>query len=347
MEGLVPNRHPAGLGLRISVVIPVHNGIPWLKETLASVLHQTYPHELLDVIVVDDGSTDSSSEVAAAFLAESDIAGRIVSVSDAGPGGARNAGWKASSADWIQFLDADDLIAPGKIAAQARAATVVDTGVSVIYSDWQSIEMLRGAWTPGEIRAPIVSGDVTADLLESDNFIATGSQIFRRESLVCAGGFNEQFRLIEDVDLLLRISIAGGGFHRLSGTGPVFQYRRHEGSLSLRDPRQFIEGCLRNALLVENHWQQVGQLTESRARRLANIYHQGARYFAANDRGRFEELAHHIHVLCREFVPSAPALLRNASRLLGYRRAELLSVAYRRAKAFCKGLGAGSAVSPR
>jgi len=96
----------------ISCIVPVYNGARYLRESLDSIAAQTY--QALEIIVVDDGSTDNSAKVAAAFPAPI----QLCSQSNAGPAAARNLGVRRAKGDFLAFLDADDLWHPEKLARQ-------------------------------------------------------------------------------------------------------------------------------------------------------------------------------------------------------------------------------------
>lgn len=96
--------------LSVSVVIPVHNGEAYLREALSSVFGQTRPPR--EVIVVDDGSSDRSREVAAAF----DV--RYMHKANGGPASARNLGIRASTSPFLAFIDQDDVWHPSKLERQ-------------------------------------------------------------------------------------------------------------------------------------------------------------------------------------------------------------------------------------
>lgn len=99
-------------GESVSVVIPVRNGAAYLAEAVTSVRAQTHP--VLEIIIVDDGSTDDTPAVIAAL--EGDI--RSVRQATGGAGAARNHGASLARGDWLAFLDADDLWAPRKLELQ-------------------------------------------------------------------------------------------------------------------------------------------------------------------------------------------------------------------------------------
>src|SRR5688500_10842715 len=103
-------RRPDTVRGLVSVIIPAHNAEAWLAETIGSVAAQTYAST--EVLVVDDASTDGTRTIAARLGAI------VVEVRGAGPGGARNAGMSAARGEFLQFLDADDLLVPTKVARQ-------------------------------------------------------------------------------------------------------------------------------------------------------------------------------------------------------------------------------------
>ncbi len=97
----------------VSILIPCHNAAPWLAQTLESALAQTWPEK--EIIFVDDGSTDGSLELARGYESRGV---RVLTQPNRGASAARNAGLREARGGFIQFLDADDLLAPDKIAVQ-------------------------------------------------------------------------------------------------------------------------------------------------------------------------------------------------------------------------------------
>ena len=104
------------MSCRVSVIIPAYNAEPFIDETVRSALDQT--HADVEVIVVDDGSTDGTLQRLVAF--EHRIT--IVRRARGGVAAARNAGAERASGTWIAFLDADDLWLPNKLECQLNAA---------------------------------------------------------------------------------------------------------------------------------------------------------------------------------------------------------------------------------
>ena len=94
---------------KITVIIPVYNTEDLVERCVRSILHQTYPKEALEVIAVDDGSTDATPQILRK-LAETDPNLHVIRQENAGTSAARNTGIKAATGDFIGFVDADDYL---------------------------------------------------------------------------------------------------------------------------------------------------------------------------------------------------------------------------------------------
>lgn len=321
----------------ISIVIPARNAEAWIRQTLQSVLAQSYSHERLEIVLVDDGSTDGTRLAANDVLARGDVPYKFLYTPSCGPSAARNVGWRAAQGEWIQFLDADDLIEPAKIERQAPYAAEMPAHVAVVFSEWgRLIETPRGWAQQTPWVEPYVREDVLMDLIRPDNFIHTGAQLQRRTWLEYVQGYAEEFRLIEDVDILLRMVLHGGQLRVLHAGCPLFWYRQRPDSLSRQDPQQFVEGCLRNGRLVEAYWRAQNVLTPARATFLGEMYFNGARQLAARDPDAFERTVQWLYAVNPNFTPSEPVSLKWLTRMIGYRGAEKIAVQYRQAKAYLK-----------
>jgi glycosyltransferase involved in cell wall biosynthesis len=221
----------AGLPL-VSVVVPAHNAGAYLAECLGSALAQEGPFET-EVIVVDDGSTDDTAAVARALPRV-----RYLHQAQRGPSAARNAGIAAARGDYVALLDADDVWPPGKLACQLPILMAAPEA-GLVFGDCRQFDAEGPrattqfeanrlgvvAWGPG----PIVP-DAYVRLLE-DNFVTTGSVVLRRDVLACTGGFAEDLRLVEDLDLWLRVARS----HAIAWTDQVCLLRRRHESNTSRD----------------------------------------------------------------------------------------------------------------
>ena len=197
-------RSPAG-GMNaplVSVVIPTYNHAAFLPAALKSVQAQTYAP--VEIIVVDDFSTDNTEEVVAAHASP-----RTTYIKSANKGivaTSRNVGAKVAKGEYIAFLDADDVWAPSKLALQLPH--LADPSVAAVASDL-SYSGARRYSQSRRGRGPTGYRDYGNLEIVRDNPIATSSVVMRRHDLERAGGFDEspEFRFIEDWELWLTLTV--------------------------------------------------------------------------------------------------------------------------------------------
>ena len=154
----------------VSVVIPAHNAAATIGETLLSVRSQT--HRMLEILVIDDGSTDGTADIVRAHAAlDSRI--RLVQLKNGGVAAARNRGIEEAAAGLVAFVDADDLWAPHKIEKQIAALRKEGPSVALVYTWWARIDAASRITTRC---GPTEAGDVLERLC-LDNFVGNGSSI--------------------------------------------------------------------------------------------------------------------------------------------------------------------------
>src|SRR5882724_7245521 len=115
----------------VSMIIPAYNAEEWIAATVQSAIGQSWPRK--EIIVVDDGSRDRTAEVARRFASKEVV---VVSTQNQGAAAARNHGLRLCQGDYIQWLDADDLLAPDKIERQLAALREVDSRRTLLSSAW-------------------------------------------------------------------------------------------------------------------------------------------------------------------------------------------------------------------
>jgi glycosyltransferase involved in cell wall biosynthesis len=206
---------------RISVVIPVYNCEKTIRETIASVLEQTFQD--FELLVVDDGSQDATID---AINHIQDRRLKIFSQSHAGISASRNYGIDQASGEFIAFLDADDLWSSDKLESQLEALEK-NPQASVAYSWTDFIDESSQFLHPGlHVTA---NGDVYAKLLVL-NFLESGSNaLIRREALDKVGGFDGYMDSFEDWDLYVRLA---SQHHFVTVPVPQILYRRSSSSKS-------------------------------------------------------------------------------------------------------------------
>jgi GT2 family glycosyltransferase len=307
----------------VSVIIPCFNGRSWIRETLESVLEQGFRH--IEIIVIDDGSTDGSGQlVAQAFPAI-----RLIRTENGGASRARNVGTQLARGEFIQYLDADDLLAPGKLKTQLNA--LASSSADIAYGDWRELRMgPDGTFAAGRLVSRRIEGDPQIALL-TDFWCPPAAYLFRRAIVDRAGGWDELQYVIEDVRFVLECALQGATFVHTSGVAAF--YRMHDSaSLSSQDPVAFTRGCLRNADSIEQWWRQCRGLSPARLRALLRAYGHVARASFGSDAPTFEAAVAALERLQPGYVPAGPWPLAVTSRLVGYRSAEALASRYRRVK---------------
>ncbi|MDZ8188211.1 MAG: glycosyltransferase family 2 protein [Nostoc sp. ChiSLP02] len=315
----------------ISVIIPCHNSAQWLPETLTSLQQQ---ENITEVILVDDASTDESVKVANLYSSTLPI--RVISSLDRGVSAARNTGLSCARGEWIQFLDADDILMPGKLSRHLQIG--ISYQADVVYGSWQAYqEMEKGIFVPQDVTIPDYSGDLIVRLLGADNFCQIGAILFRRQAILKVGGFRVDMHCIEDVNLYLRLGLSGAQFVKDKSEKICLLYRKYQtfSSLGTRNSLEFYAGCLTNVRLVEAAWQeQTDTIFTQRQKFLLEAYEHLARFYFEHDRSKFYEVLAIIYNLNPNYLPSRPRALRQLSKWFGYEQAEAMALAYRRVKKF-------------
>ncbi len=318
----------------VSIIIPLYNSVEWLAPTLETVQKQTIEPDRFEIIVVDNASTDDGVRLARIILSTGRSPFHLLRLDrNAGPGYARNAGWRLARAPWIQFLDADDLLVPCKLEYQMRTAQVAPAEVAVVYSEWQDY-VLDGAWKPAfPLNDAALEPDLMRGLLETENFLQVGSYLMRRDWLTRVGGFDERSWNGEDVEILLRLAMEGGRFLRApAGRALLYYRRRGKSSLSRRCRSDFLNACVANFLVAEKYWRCTHQLTPDRLDFLISSYEPLLHNLIAVDQAGFDRLLAHVLSLNPRWKPAYDTRMRLLSSFLGYRRAAQIALDYRRWK---------------
>lgn len=230
---MAPSTNP-----RISCLLPVYNGEEFLVEAVRSILSQTYAD--FELVIVDDGSSDSSPEILSALAAE-DSRIQVVRRENGGIVAALNTGLAACRGEYVARMDADDIALPDRFQFQldyldAHPGCVLVGGVA---QSLQSDGSFGGRTTGGR--------HLRTDLSAFPPKIAVSMHpliMVRREALLALGGYRSAFPHAEDYDLFIRLSKLGGIDNP---DKELLIYRRHEGAISIKH----LEAQERSAALAE------------------------------------------------------------------------------------------------
>src|SRR5947208_6330178 len=230
----------------VSVIIPCYNQAHFLDEAIESVLTQTYSNR--EIIVVNDGSTDSTAEVAGRYSAV-----RHIYQENAGPSAARNTGLKETSGEYLVFLDSDDRLLP---EALEIGVDCLREHPECAFAFGHSRFITADGSFLSKPEQPYVARDHYLELLRENYIWCPGSVIYRRIAFEIAKGFDTSLGPGADYDLYLRITRDSPVFcHNQLVAG----YRLHSSSMStdhslmLREPLKTLTP--QRDIVNENKWQ--------------------------------------------------------------------------------------------
>jgi glycosyltransferase involved in cell wall biosynthesis len=271
----------------VSILIPCFNAAPWLGATLESALAQTWENK--EIILLDDGSTDGSLALAQTFAARGV---RILSQPKAGASAARNHALREARGDFLQFLNADDLLSPDKIAAQL-AWLAKRSPDSVVSCAWGRFNL-----DPADTRV-VVDNAVFRDFTGLDFLVLAGETgaamhpstwLVPRAVAERAGAWDETLSLNDDGEYFSRVALASAGIVFCSDPAARSYYR--------------------TGLLGSRSRQRSDQARRSQFRSLELIT---SRMLAIEDSPRIRQAcASYWRRYVHEFYPAPAALIRRA-----------------------------------
>lgn len=277
-------RRATGGRVCVSIIVPCFNSALTIGAALESALEQRDIES--EIIVIDDGSSDNSMGITRGFKPRV----RAFTGPNRGVSAARNRGIGETAGEWLVFLDADDVLAPGTL--RRRLETAEATGADVVVCDWQEF-VDRGE---GPVDGPVRSIDLAA--LGTDAEIGCATQVwattaalmYRRGLVEKIGGFREDLPVIQDARFLFDAAYHGARFAHSAHVGA--RYRITPQSLSRRDPARFWRDALLNGRQIEALWRGRRALTSRQMTALIDIYNGAAHgLFRAGDPAFREALA--------------------------------------------------------
>ena len=221
LAGSGPCRRRKNLLPKVSLIIPVYNQERYIQESVESALKQDY--EPLEVIVVDDGSTDRTSRILKRFGQRI----RYIPQENRGAAAALNRGVQLAQGSFVGWLSGDDLYLPGKITAQVHEFQA-EPSLGLVYTDWVMID--AGGREIRTVCAPCPSAERFARELLKSNFINGSSVLIRKECLARVGYFDETLVADVDGDMWFKLLKYGHRFGHVAR--PLLKYRRHPSNLS-------------------------------------------------------------------------------------------------------------------
>lgn len=302
--------------LLVSVIIPCFNAEQWLREAIDSVFKQTY--SLIELIVIDDGSTDNSLDIIKSYSE------KIIWETGPNRGGnhARNRGLALSKGVYIQYLDADDYLKPEKI--QRQVEYLETTGDDVVYGDWQhQYHYPDGKVILDEVKISGNQSDILASLL-SGWWVSPACLLFRRSSVEAAGVWDETLMAGQDKDFFLSVVASGAAVSYQPGCYSV--YRRYGNvTVSTSSKKRYLENHIRILDKYQNRLLAEGKLLPHYKYALAQSFFVIARGYLDIERAAYDKYLKKAFSLSPHFQPREAERTRLYSilqKFLGFPAAE-------------------------
>jgi glycosyltransferase involved in cell wall biosynthesis len=211
----------------VSILIPAYNAEAWITDTLRSAIAQTWPHK--EIIVVDDGSTDQTLAIARQF--ESDVL-KVITQINQGAAATRNNAYRLSHGDYIQWLDADDLLAPDKIAKQMDVLGETPNKRALLSGSWGQFmyRYRRTKFTPSALWCDLSPVEWLVRKMGQNLYMQTASWLVSRELSEAAGLWDTRLLGDDDGEYFCRVLLASDGvrfvpeakiYYRASGAGSL------------------------------------------------------------------------------------------------------------------------------
>src|SRR5690348_10702265 len=192
----------------VSILIPAYNSQEWLADTLRSAVAQTWTRR--EIIVVDDGSKDQTAEVARRFASKGVL---VVTTKNQGAAGARKHALRLSQGDYIQWLDADDLLAPDKIERQIAALRESDSKRILLSSAWAFFNYRTqcARFVPTSLWQDLSPAEWLRHKLAENLHMQTATWLTSRELAEAAGSWDTRLHFDDDGEYFCRVLLASEG----------------------------------------------------------------------------------------------------------------------------------------
>jgi glycosyltransferase involved in cell wall biosynthesis len=200
----------------VSILIPAYNAATTIAETLQSAIDQTWQRK--EIIVIDDGSTDQTLAMARRFESASV---RVVSQAKLGAAAARNQAFRVSKGDYIQWLDADDLLAPRKVERQLAAVHAGDSCRVLLSSSWGTFYYRpdRALFTETLLWRDLSPVDWLLTKMDRNLHMQTATWLMSRQLAEAVGPWDTRLLSDDDGEYFSRVLVASAGTRFVGGTG--------------------------------------------------------------------------------------------------------------------------------
>ncbi len=241
----------------VSIIIPAYNAQRWIRCSIESALAQTWPRK--ELIIVDDGSADASLRIARSY---SSASASVLTQEHRGASAARNRGLALAQGDYIQWLDADDVLSARKVSRQMRGADSGDRSRLLLSGPWAKFTycLKRAKARPSGLWRDLTPVEWLVTKLNENCWMPPASWLVSRRLTDLGGQWNEALSLDDDGEYFCRVLAASAGvrfvdsamaFKRTSLGGSLSHFSPDDGN-KLRSQAASLECYVRTLLDLEN-----------------------------------------------------------------------------------------------
>jgi len=204
----------------VSILIPAYNAQDWIADTLRSAIAQTWPRK--EIIVVDDGSRDRTAEIAQRFASKGVT---VVSTQNQGVSVAENLAFQLSQGEYIQYLDADDLLVPDKIERQLAALREADSRRILLSSQWAPFyyRTRHTRFVHNTLCQDLSPVEWLLRKMGQNLHMQTSTWLTSRELIEAAGPWNTRLDYDHDGEFFCRVLSVSEGARFVPGTGVLYR----------------------------------------------------------------------------------------------------------------------------
>ena len=240
----------------VSILMPAYNAEAFIADTLKSAIAQTWENK--EIIVVDDGSRDRTAEIASQFASQGV---RVVSQKNQGAATARNKAFELSKGDYIQWLDADDLLSPDKIASQVKLIEATATR-KTLFSGVCGLFRFRpdsADFAPSALCADLPPLEFLLRKIEQNLFMQTATWLVSRDLITAAGPWDTRLLSDDDGEYFCRVVRASDGI-RFCPDAKVFYRVGSDGLSYIGSSNRKLEALF---LSMELHIQYIRSMADT------------------------------------------------------------------------------------
>lgn len=300
----------------VSIIIPVYNAAQTIVATLTSALQQKSNLFETEIIIIDDGSTDETTEI----LKNYEHNCLIITQTNAGASAARQTGLEVSKGTYIQYLDSDDLLIDGKIELQLKALTAKNADIA--YGDFEKFSEKNNQIIIEETSSGSINGDPEITIFK--NFWRPPAAILYSRNITEKIYWSKTLPVIQDARYLFDAVFMGGKL--IYTPGVVARYRINQSqSLSQRSNLAFVKDCFLNTSEVYTIWKTHLETQPEKILALIESLRYCITEFSVSDHQLFNQAIDLLLKISPGYVPHKSLSIKLLSLIFGYRNAEKLA----------------------